>query len=64
MTKGTAVVPLRAAAEQAPFLLPKVMKGAVCPATTFYEILALPFVIPSEAEGSAVQRTRPGDVFD
>jgi hypothetical protein len=27
------------------------------PATTLYETAALPFVIPSEAEGSAVPRT-------
>jgi hypothetical protein len=33
------------------------------PATTLYETAALPFVIPSEAEGSAVQRTFPGYVF-
>jgi hypothetical protein len=28
------------------------------------EALPLPFVIPSEAEGSAVQQTFPGNVFD
>jgi hypothetical protein len=30
------------------------------PATTFYGTVALSFVIPSEAEGSAVLRTSPG----
>jgi hypothetical protein len=33
------------------------------PATTLYRTVALPFVIPSEAEGSAVPRTLPGNVF-
>jgi hypothetical protein len=32
-------------------------------ATTFYGTVALSFVIPSEAEGSAVPRTCPGNVF-
>jgi hypothetical protein len=34
------------------------------PAITFYGTAALPFVIPSEAEGSAVLRTCRGNVFD
>jgi hypothetical protein len=33
------------------------------PATTFYGTVALSFVIPSEAEGSAVPRTFRGNVF-
>jgi hypothetical protein len=33
------------------------------PATTLYGTVALSFVIPSEAEGSAVPRTFPGNVF-
>jgi hypothetical protein len=33
------------------------------PATTFYGTNALSFVIPSVAEGSAVPRTLPGNVF-
>src|SRR5580692_11155759 len=35
-----------------------------CPATTFYGSVTLPFVIPSEAEGSAVLRTSPGNVLE
>jgi hypothetical protein len=42
---------------------PKVMKSAFYPATAFHGSVALPFVIPSEAEGSAVPRTTPGNVF-
>jgi hypothetical protein len=38
----------------------KVMKT---PATAFHRKVALSFVIPSEAEGSAVPRTFPGNVF-
>ena len=34
------------------------------PATTLYRTVALSFVIPSAAEGSAVPRTIPGNVFD
>ena len=33
------------------------------PATTFHVIATLSFVIPSEAEGPAVPRTLPGNVF-
>ena len=33
------------------------------PATTLYRTVALSFVIPSEAEGSAVPRIFPGNVF-
>ncbi len=33
------------------------------PATTLYATVTLSFVIPSEAEGSAVQRTFRGNVF-
>jgi hypothetical protein len=33
------------------------------PATTLYEAVTLSFVIPSEAEGSAVQRTFRGNVL-
>jgi len=39
------------------------MKNAFSPATSLYGSLAFPFVIPSEAEGSAVPRTIPGNVF-
>src|ERR1700730_12777322 len=42
----------------------KVMKNAFGPTTPFHGSIALPFVIPSEAEGSAVPRTSPGNVFD
>jgi hypothetical protein len=35
-----------------------------CPATALDGSAALPFVIPSAAEGSAVPRTIPGNVFD
>jgi hypothetical protein len=34
-----------------------------CPATILHGCVTLPFVIPSAAEGSAVQRNRPGNVF-
>jgi hypothetical protein len=46
--------------EQRP--LSKLDKNAFGLATTFYENVALSFVIPSEAEGSAVPRTLPGKV--
>src|SRR5450755_2202563 len=39
------------------------MKKCLGPATTLYGTVALSFVIPSEAEGSAVPRTSPGNVF-
>ena len=42
---------------------PKVMKNAFSPATALHGSAALSFVIPSEAEGSAVPRTIPGNVF-
>jgi hypothetical protein len=57
MTKGRAALPYRAVAE------PKVMKNDFYPATTLHGSIALPFVIPSAAEGSAVPRTIPGNVF-
>jgi hypothetical protein len=44
-------------------LPPKVMKNAFYPATALHGSVALPFVIPSEAEGSAVLRTIPGNAF-
>jgi hypothetical protein len=50
MTKGRFVVSWKVVAGL------KGMKNTSCPATTF------PFVIPSEAEGSAVLRTFPGYV--
>jgi hypothetical protein len=40
------------------------MKDVFCPATTLHRSVTLPFVIPSAAEGSAVPRTTPGNVFD
>jgi hypothetical protein len=46
-----------------PAASPKMMKNAFCAATVFDGNGALPFVIPSEAEGSAVPRTIPGNVF-
>jgi hypothetical protein len=46
-----------------PFGPPMVVKNAFCPATALHGSVALPFVIPSEAEGSAVLRTIPGNVF-
>jgi hypothetical protein len=39
------------------------MKNTFCLATALHGGIALPFVIPSEAEGSAVPRTIPGNVF-
>jgi hypothetical protein len=41
----------------------KVVKNALCPATALPGSFALPFVIPTEAEGSAVPRTFHGNVF-
>jgi hypothetical protein len=41
----------------------KFMKNAFGPATALYGTVALSFVIPSEAEGSAVPRTSSGNVF-
>jgi hypothetical protein len=41
----------------------KEMKNAFCSATALYGSAALPFVIPSAAEGSAVPRTFLGNVF-
>jgi hypothetical protein len=40
------------------------MKNAFCQVTALHGSVALPFVIPSVAEGSAVPRTIPGNVFD
>jgi hypothetical protein len=42
---------------------PKVMKNASVQQLLSIEPLPFPFVIPSEAEGSAVPRTFPGNVF-
>jgi hypothetical protein len=42
---------------------PKVMKNTFCLATALQGSAALPFVIPSAAEGSAVPRTSLGNVF-
>jgi hypothetical protein len=42
---------------------PKVMKNGFCSATALHGGVALPFVIPSAAEGSAVPRTLRGNVF-
>jgi hypothetical protein len=42
---------------------PKVMKNTFCPPIALLGSIALPFVIPSVAEGSAVPRTIPGNVF-
>ena len=42
---------------------PKGMKNAFCPVTALHGSVAFPFVIPSAAEGSAVQRTFRGNVF-
>jgi hypothetical protein len=39
------------------------MESVFCPAAIFHGSVALPFVIPSEAEGSAVLRTLTGNVF-
>jgi hypothetical protein len=41
--------------------LSKVKKNCLGPAITFYGTVALSFVIPSEAEGSAVRRTFRGN---
>jgi hypothetical protein len=43
---------------------PKMMKSGCCSATDLHGSVALPFVIPSEAEGSAVRRILLGNVFD
>jgi hypothetical protein len=40
------------------------IENALCPATALHGSAALPFVIPSAAEGSAVPRTIPGNVFN
>jgi hypothetical protein len=40
-----------------------VMKNAFCSATALHGSVALTFFIPSAAEGSAVLRTIPGNVF-
>ena len=40
------------------------MVNALYPATAIHGSVVLPFVIPSAAEGSAVPRTIPGNVFD
>jgi hypothetical protein len=37
------------------------MKNAFCPATALHGSTVLPFVIPSEAEGSAVQYFGPNE---
>jgi len=42
---------------------PKVMKNTFYPAVALHGSIALPFVIPSAAEGSAVLRPNPGNVF-
>jgi hypothetical protein len=39
------------------------MKSTFWSATTLHQSVALSFVIPSEAEGSAVPRTSLGNVF-
>jgi hypothetical protein len=57
MTKERATLAYRVVTEKKVFSFPGAGKSAFCPAATF------PFVIPSEAEGSAVPRTSPGDVF-
>jgi hypothetical protein len=58
MTKGKAVLPLGAVAcERLPIGLSYLLAAA------FNESTAFPFVIPSAAEGSAVQRTSLGNVF-
>jgi hypothetical protein len=53
MTKGSVAFSMRAAVGKTFF-----------PATTFHESVAVPFVIPSEAEGSAVLRTSLEMCFD
>jgi hypothetical protein len=40
------------------------MKNGSCSATALPGSTALPFVIPTEEEGPAVQRSLPGNVFD
>ena len=42
---------------------PKVMKNTFGVATAPHGSVALSFVIPSAAEGSAVLQARPGNVF-
>jgi hypothetical protein len=42
---------------------PKEMKNILGPPTALHGSVALPFVIPSEAEGSAVLQAYPGNVF-
>ena len=39
------------------------MPDSFCPAAALISSAVLPFVIPTGAEGSAVQRTRTGNVF-
>jgi hypothetical protein len=59
--------PDRSEAEWSDLLLPRsasnVMKNAFYPSTALHGSVAFPFVIPSEAEGSAVPRTIPGNMF-
>jgi hypothetical protein len=40
------------------------MDSAFCRATAVHGSATVPFVIPSAAEGSAVQRTSLGNVFE
>jgi hypothetical protein len=62
MTKERAAFRFRAASGQRRFSS-AAMKRSFCPPTTFHGSIAFPFVIPSEAEGSAVQRISLGNVF-
>jgi len=57
MTKGTAALSLKAAAESK-LLLSRLF----CPATTFLWKRNRPLCHPERSEGSAVQRTSPGNV--
>jgi hypothetical protein len=60
MTKGMTPFSSKVAVERRRCLSPWMEKSTFCPATTFHQSATIPFVIPSEAEGSAVLRTRRG----
>jgi hypothetical protein len=69
MTKGRVALPSRLVAEGLQGCAfrcgsQNVIKNGFCSATALHGRATLPFVIPSVAEGSAVQRTFPGNVFD
>jgi hypothetical protein len=66
MTKGKAALPWKAATERAQLHIVRPTQGfknGIDLAAALNGTAAFPFVIPSVAEGSAVQRTSPGNPF-